>query len=31
MNLKSLKDVKVVDAGDDNSVKVIEYNKNNVG
>jgi len=31
MNLKSLKDVKIVDAGDDNSVKVIEYNKNNVG
>ena len=31
MNLKSLDDVKVVDTGEGNSVKVIEYNKNSMG
>ncbi|XRO75215.1 CBS domain-containing ParB/RepB/Spo0J family partition protein [Methanocaldococcus sp. 28A] len=30
MNLKSLKDVKIVDSDDENSVKVIKYNKNGV-
>lgn len=30
MNLKSLEDVKIVDSDDENSVKVIKYNKNGV-